>query len=102
MADQDRRLFRDLAQDAERVVRERAQRIIRRASALTVTARVIGDRAIARREAREDVLPVLGPRETLVQEQDRRLAGCATAGVVMRDLRLALERAGARQSLRHD
>src|SRR5206468_10243435 len=58
-------------------------------------------RSITGGKAREDVLPVLGSREALVQEHDRRLARHATAGVVVRELGLALERARARQTFRH-
>ena len=101
MADHDRGLLCDLAEDAKRVVRERAQRIVGGASTLPVPARVVRDRAIARRKAREDVLPVLGAREALMQEHDRRLARLTTAGVVVRELGVALERARARKALRH-
>jgi len=99
--DQHGRRLRDLTQDAERVVGERAERVLGGAAALSVTAGVVSDRPVARREAREDVLPVLRPRQALMQQQDHGLPGDATGRVVVRELRIALQRPRARKSLRH-
>src|SRR5438067_1258222 len=63
--------------------------------------RVVRDGAISGGQAREDVLPVLGSREALMQKHDRRLARSAATGVVMGEFRIALERACARKAFRH-
>src|SRR5688500_19281333 len=100
MADDDSRHLHDLAQNAQRVVGEGAQLVARCPLAAAVTALVVRDDAITRREAREDVLPVLGPIEARVDQEDRRLARHAVPGVVVGELRVSFEGPRARQSLR--
>src|ERR1700716_2918324 len=101
MTDDDSRILHDLAQDAERVIGEAAQLVARRALAAAVTAFVVCDDAVARRQTREDVLPVFRAVEARVDQEDGRLARCATARVVIGELRLSLQCPGARQTLRH-
>src|SRR5207237_9001060 len=81
MSDEHGGLFRDLAKDSQCVVGERAQRIVRSASTLAVTARVVRDRAVAGRKARVDVLLVLGSCDAVLPELERRRDGDAPAGV---------------------
>src|SRR5438270_10420239 len=66
-----------------------------------MSARVVGDDAIPGREAREDVLPVFRTEGRAVREHDGRLAGNAATRVVIRELRIALQRARTRQTLGH-
>src|SRR5437867_651044 len=101
VTDEHGRCFDHLTQDAERVVRERAKRVVRRPRALAMAARVVGDHAVTRREAREDVLPILGARETRVGQDDGGLRADGRTGVVVHELRIALEGACARKTLRH-
>src|SRR4030088_1621418 len=101
MTDADSRILHDLAQDAERVIGEAAQLVARRALAAAMTAFVVRDDAVAGRQAREDVLPVLRAVQARVDQQNGRLAWRTPAGVVIGELRLSLQRPGARQTLRH-